>query len=331
MDSRKRVLAGLLIFLLLPLPAGTWGHEGHTLINEVAARKIPREMPGFFRKARKLIVHLGYEPDRWRDVREVSLRDAQAPDHFIDFELLADVPELPRERYAFYKLLDEKRAANAGAPVPGKPEGLTPEGVGLQPYATMEVYERLRAAFREYRKLKAEQKRTREVEQKVVFYAGWLGHYVADGSNPMHTTIHHHGWVGENPNLYTTDSRIHWAFESAYVAANLKATDFESLVQAPLRLSDPFGDYVKYLRESNQLVEPFYRLERTGAFAGPGTPEGHDFTRRRLAAGSQMLLNLWYTAWRESVELPEPPPYTPRTPATPPTVPMAPPPGTAKP
>lgn len=319
------------MFWLMPLPAGSWGYEGHTLVNEVAARKIPSDMPRFFRKGRKLIAHLGYEPDRWRDVREVSLRDAQAPDHFIDLELLADVPELPRDRYAFYKLVYDKRAANAGAPVPGKPEGFLPEGVGLQPYATMEVYERLRAAFREYRALQQEKKRTAEVEKKAVFYAGWLGHYVADGAQPLHTTIHHHGWIGENPNRYTTDTRIHSAFETTYVAANLKAQDFENFVQAPVRLSDPFADYVKYLRESNQLVEPFYRLERTGAFAGAGTPEGRDFTSRRLAAGSQMLLNLWYTAWRESVELPTPPPYAPRTPATPPTVPLAPPPAPATP
>lgn len=344
MGSLKRVLAVFLMFSLIPLPAGSWGYEGHTLVNQVAASKIPSDMPRFFRKGRKLIAYLGYEPDRWRDAREVSLRDAQGPDHFIDFELLADVSELPRERYSFYKLLYEKRAAalaSSAAQPDGKslvgklpdsksPDGklndLLPEGVGLQPYATMEVYERLRAAFREYRALQQEKKPTQEVEKKILFYAGWLGHYVADGAQPLHTTIHHHGWIGENPNRYTTDGRIHSAFESAYVAANLKVQDFQDLVQAPVRLSDPFADYVKYLRESNQLVEPFYRLERTGAFAGPGTPEGHDFTRRRLAAGSQMLLNLWYTAWRESLELPVPPPYAPRANPTPPTVPMAPPP-----
>ncbi len=331
MDPRKSALAAFLALLLMPLPGGSWGHEGHTLISQVAAEKAPREMPGFFRKEKTQLTYLGYEPDRWRDAREVSLRDAQGPDHFIDLELLADVAELPRERYSFYRLLNEKRAAalpRVEAADPARPDDFLPEGVGLQPYITMEVYERLRAAFREYRELQKEKKRTREVERKIIFYAGWLGHYVADGSQPLHTTIHHHGWVGENPNRYTTDGAIHWAFESEYVAANLKAQDFEDLVQAPVRLPDPFADYVKYLRESQQLVEPFYRLERTGAFAGPGTPEGREFTRRRLAAGSQMLLNLWYTAWRESVELPVPPPYAPRTPSTPPTVPMAPPPGT---
>jgi hypothetical protein len=202
--------------------------------------------------------------------------------------------------------------------------------VGVQPYATMEVYERLRAAFREYRELKKENKRTAEVEKKAVFYGGWLGHYVADGAQPMHATIHHHGWVGENPGEYTTDGQIHYRFESVYVAANLKASDFQDLVQAPTRLADPFADYVKYLKESNQQIEELYKLEKTGAFAGPGTAAGKEFTRRCLARGSQMLLNLWYTAWLQSGD-----PAPPRQPfdrdgGPPPKYPLAPPPGTQR-
>ncbi|MGH6631281.1 MAG: hypothetical protein ACREB3_16255, partial [Burkholderiales bacterium] len=216
--------------------------------------------------------------------------------------------------------------ANPATKAEDKSDDLLPEGIGLQPYITMEVYERLRAAFREYRALKQENKRTTEVEKKVVFYAGWLGHYVADGGQPMHTSIHHHGWVGENPNQYTTDGKIHSQFESVYVAANLKASDFQDLVQAPVRLADPFADYVKYLRESNQQIEELYRLEKTGAFAGPGTPTGHEFTRRCLARGSQMLLNLWYTTWLQSADPAPPRPAAAPDTAPSPKFPMAPPP-----
>ncbi|MGH9508776.1 MAG: nuclease [Terriglobales bacterium] len=333
MNYCKRCVALLLIALLVPVSVWGWGFEGHIWVNQVAASKVPREMPAFFRKEKKLISYLGYEPDRWRDSREVSLRNAQAPDHYIDFELITDIAELPRERYDFYRLLYEKRAAALATPAgkaageaSAKSDDLLPEGVGLQPYITMEVYERLRAAFREYRALKLENKPAREVEKKAVFYAGWLGHYVADGSQPMHTSIHHHGWVGENPNQYTTDGKIHAQFESVYVAAKLKAGDFQDLVQAPVRLADPFADYVKYLRESNGQIEEFYKLEKTGAFAGPGTPAGHEYTRRCLARGSQMLLNLWYTAWLQSAD-----PAPPRAPfdrdsGPPPKYPMAPPP-----
>ena len=133
-----------------------------------------------------------------------------------------------------------------------------------------------------------------------MFYAAWLGHYVADGSQPLHTTIHYNGWVGPNPKGYTTQHVIHAQFESAYVVQNITARDFANFVRPPNRIADPFGTYVKYLRDSNRLVENVYALEKVGGFNGKGSPEAFEFTTHRLAAGAQMLLNLWYTAWLES-------------------------------
>ena len=169
-----------------------------------------------------------------------------------------------------------------------------------QPYITMEVYGRLKAAFREYRQLKAAHKPTASVEQAIIFYAGWLGHYVADGSQPLHTTIQYNGWVGANPNGYTTQHEIHAQFETVYVAANITASNFVGFVHAPEQLDDPFARYIVYLKHSNVLVENVYALEKAGGFRDKGSPEAFDFTTHRLAAGSQMLLDLWYTAWIES-------------------------------
>ena len=47
-------------------------------------------------------------------------------------------------------------------------------------------------------------------------------------------------------------------------------------------------------------MENVYAIEKAGGFAGKGSPPAFNFTTHRLAAGSQMLLNLWYTAWIES-------------------------------
>ena len=71
-------------------------------------------------------------------------------------------------------------------------------------------------------------------------------------------------------------------------------------MKSPERLDDPFARYVAYLRQSNGLVEKVYELEKAGGFTGKGSPEAFEFTTHRLAAGSQMLLDLWYTAWLES-------------------------------
>ena len=310
MKTRRsgRGLVGLgltALVLLQSVGAGAWGNEGHTYINRVAAEKIPATMPRFLRRAVVEIAYLGPEPDRWRSPSEFALKNAQEPDHFIDLERVSWLDPLPQGRYEFYRKLYEKRAAT---PSTDHPDDYLPERVGLQPYITMEVYGRLKAAFREYRQRQAAHQPTRAVEQAIVFYAGWLGHYVGDGSQPLHTTIQYNGWVGPNPNGYTTEHKIHAQFESAYVAANITAKDFAGLVKAPERLDDPFARYVAYLRQSNTLVENVYALEKAGGFTGKGSPAAFDFTTHRLAAASQMLLDLWYTAWLESaVPVPEHP------------------------
>ena len=74
------------------------------------------------------------------------------------------------------------------------------------------------------------------------------------------------------------------------------------MVKAPERLDDPFAGYLAYLRDSHNLVENVYTLDKLGGFTGKGSPEAFDFTTHRLAAASQMLLDLWYTAWVESAQ-----------------------------
>ena len=285
--------------------AAAWGNEGHVAVNRVAAQKIPASMPHFLRLAVGEIGYLGPEPDRWRSPTEFALKNAQEPDHFIDLERVTWLDPLPPGRYEFYRKLYEKRASILAQPDSDsgkseRPDDYLPERVGLQPYITMEVYGRLKAAFREYRQRMASHQPTQAVQQAIIFYAGWLGHYVADGSQPLHTTVQYNGWVGPNPNGYTTEHHIHSQFESTYVAANITAKDFAGLVKSPERLDDPFARYVAYLKQSNGLVENVYALEKDGGFTGKGSPAAFEFTTHRLSAGSQMFLDLWYTAWLES-------------------------------
>lgn len=281
--------------------AGAWGDIGHMLINRAAAEKVPASMPQFLKQAAARIEYLGPEPDRWRNPIEASLKNAQEPDHFIDLERVADIPQLPPGRYDFYRLLYAKKLASKD-----HSDDYMPDKVGLQPYITTEIYQRMVVAFREYRRLQKENKPTGGVEQNIIFYAGWLGHYVGDGANPMHTTIQYNGWVGDNPNGYTTAKNVHYEFESGFVQRIQQQLTITDLVKEPVRLQHPFEDYVAYLRASNGMVEKSYQLEKAGGFKETGTPEGREFVRQRLAAGAQMLLNLWYTAWEESaVPLPE--------------------------
>ena len=285
----------LLILVSLLQPAWPWGNEGHSAINRVAAEKLPPDVPAFLRNAADQLAYIAPEPDRWRQPSELALKRSQEPEHYINLEAVQGM-DLPPDRFSFYHALDARRRET-----PGHPEDLLPERVGLQPYVTIEVYERLVVAFREYRRALLEHANPAYAEADAIFYAGWLGHYVGDGANPLHTSIHYNGWIGANPKGYTTSNTVHWKMEGIFVAANPKVLQFADLVPAqPQQLSQPFQDYLQYLWNSHQFVEEAYQLEKAGGFDGEGTAASSQFIRQRLAAGATMLRNMWYSAWLQS-------------------------------
>jgi hypothetical protein len=282
---------------LQPEPAFAWGNEGHRMINRLAATTLPESVPGFLRSGAAVaeIEYLGPEPDRWRSRAEPELSAAQAPEHFIDLEPADALGPLPRNRLDF-----EAKAFAAGQ---------RPEKIGLQPWEATEVWERLKAALREYRAEAAAGKSTKEVEAAAIFYAGWLGHYVGDASQPLHTTIQYNGWTGPNPNGYTTEHQIHWQFEGPFVAANEHEADVRAKMTEPKVIDgDIFDNYVKYIRQTSTFVEKVYQLEKAGGFVGAGSAESREFTAVRLAAGASMLRDMILTAWVDSAQ-PVPDPY----------------------
>jgi len=300
--------AGLVCVFVQSPAAFAWGNHGHRLANKLAASSLPADVPAFLRSPEAVaeIEYLGPEPDRWRSPAEPELVAAQAPEHFIDMELADALGPLSHRRLDF-----EAKVFAAGQ---------RPEKIGLQPWVTDEVWERLKSAMREYRKLTAAKPDAKTgvnpdihaVEQAVLFYAGWLGHYVGDGSQPLHTTIQYNGWVGANPNGYTTEHKIHWQFEGPFVDANIHEAEVQAkMTPAKAIDGDIFDAYVAYLRNTKTYTEKVYQLEKAGGFAGAGTAESRAFTAERLAAGASMLRDMIYTAWVESAK-PVNDPYAPK-------------------
>ncbi len=80
--------------------------------------------------------------------------------------------------------------------------------------------------------------------------------------------------------------------------AQIKPEDFSGLVRTATKVEDPFADIMKYLMDSYNHVPKLYQMEKTVRWdANNRDPESKKFVAERLAAGSQMLANLWYTAW----------------------------------
>lgn len=304
MRSLHRKTHWMLLWLLMARATTVslaWGPEGHIFINRVAVEHIPSSMPAFTKSDPALIEYLANEPDRWF---EPILSAAQSPDHFIDLERVEFLKDFPRSRFEFIRALYAQRLKLLLEDKTREADDLLPEHVGFQPYAASEVYERLVVAFRQYRAAVANNQPTAQPEKAVLFYMGWLGHYVGDAANPLHTTINYNGWLAQNPRGFTTDRRTHFLFEGQFVHDNLTPADFEKRVKAPVVIQDVFADYLGYLKNSFRLVVPLYELEKEGGFTGKITAQSKEFVASRLSAAAQKLVDLWYTAWLASAEMP---------------------------
>jgi hypothetical protein len=284
-------LAGAAL-LLRPTPGDAWGEFGHRLVGATAAAALPPEMPAFFRGAAAQLAYLNPEPDRWRERAEreldPALDAATSPEHFIDTELI------PADRLAG-ALAAPSRFAYADTL---RALGLDPSTVGLLPFRIVELTQQLRTDFRRWRTAPDTTTR-RFIEARIVDDAGILGHYVADGSNPTHTSKHFNGWVGDNPSGYTTDRTFHSRFESAFVQAQVTPAAVAPLVAHTPQTYEALRPAVlDYLRRSNAELTRLYGLEKTSSFTAANANPAHArFAAERLAAGATMLRDLWWTAW----------------------------------
>ena len=321
MKFRPLLLAVGFTAALLPA-LRAWDYEGHRLVNQVALAALPPDFPAFVHSPQdaERIAFLAGEPDRWRNDPSLPLQQANGMNHYLDMEEIPeaglDLAKLPSFRYDFAVQFAAGRAAHAGSfpPVdPAKDTDHSREWCGFLPWTITEQFAKLRSAF-SYLKAYEQLGRPSEVEnarQNIVYIMGVMGHYVGDGSQPLHTTIHHHGWVGPNPNHYTTWPGIHAWIDGGFIAkakvglAELKPriTEATPLALAPQSDGrDPmFVAAMDYLTATNRQVEPLYQLEQAGKLGHheqPITPEGRDFIDGQIVSGGEMLARIWVTAYR---------------------------------
>ena len=216
----RTLLAVLFVVALLCLSSAVrvdaWGPTAHRVISRVAVNRLPDDVPGFVKRQIDWIGVRSVTPDSWRGASEPFVKIDEDPNHGWFMEQFAFMTTIPRSRYEFVlALYDEyKRLEHTD---PDRAALMNVRWTGTLPYAAVETYERLKVAFRAWREAQRQRQDTAFIELDAAFYVGWLSHYVADGAMPLHTSIHHDGWSGDNPKRYTRDGSIHLRFESAYV------------------------------------------------------------------------------------------------------------------
>jgi len=124
---------------------------------------------------------------------------------------------------------------------------------------------------------------------------------VADASNPLHTSIHHNGWAGDNPLGYDTGDDTHHRVEGVYVRTHLTLEDVLPHVGPPTVYPDMREAIWRYLATSHALVEQLYQIDKAARFDEHTTADANSvFITGRLGAGATMLRDLWWSAWRTS-------------------------------
>ncbi len=307
-------------------PLLAWNYEGHRMVNELALASLPDEFPRFVREPANAerIVFLSGEPDRWRNNPELPIKHYNGLDHYLDAEQLAaaglNADTVSDLRYTFAVDFAQGRLAhpnNFPEIDAEKNSDHTKEWPGFLPWAITEYYGKLKSAF-SYLKTFQKAGTPEEVanaQANVLYVMGVMGHYIGDGAQPLHTTIHHNGWAGDNPKRYTRWPGIHSWIDGGFIAkaeitteklmsqiATVQAFDLEK--QSDGR--DPiFVASMKYLMAQNAQVVPFYELEKEDRFKSARAtkdPVGREFIEGQLIRGGEMLGAIWLTAWTHATD-----------------------------
>jgi len=310
--KRIAIAAAALALVAVAAPAvqvDAWGNTGHRLIGVAAMRALPDDLPAFLKTPGAIadVGELAREPDRWKGAGQPHDRERDTA-HFIDLDDNGHVydqrgmtlAELPR-------LKSEYDAALTKA-------GLDVDDAGYLPYAMIDAWQNLGRDFAYWRVLNAAEARETNLERRAWYRAdrerrealilrdiGVMGHYVGDGSQPHHTTIHFNGWGDfPNPEGFTNSRQTHAAFEGAFTGRVARLDAIEAAMPTSnVEGFDPKARMVTYLTTTVDTVVPFYRLEKAGGFA-EGDARGAAFATERLGAGAGELRDWIVAAWRAS-------------------------------
>ncbi len=303
---RRVVCAWMVAALAMPAPA--WNSHGHRTVTYLAFDRLPPEAPSWLRESADTVAFLSNQADRWRGWRSPALGHEHKPDHFLNIETLAEfgltlrtLPPLRNEYLraaAVAKYADPQRVSPYDAA--DDPERAH-EFPGFLPHAILEQYVKLQATLNDVRVLEKLADPQREFQllaarQTAQVHMGMLSHFVGDAAQPLHTTRHYNGWVGDNPAGFTENNRFHAYIDGGVLAHH--GLNFDGLrAPAPLpalNAREPWDDILSYIERSHSRMIPLYELEKDGRLL---QAPGREFVAERLNDAGGMLGALIWNAY----------------------------------
>lgn len=243
-----------------------WGNVGHSLINRNSTRHFPQEMVGYQLWSEFLAQHASDA-----DYRKSS-DPTEGNKHFIDIDnyqefLSGNFPysiDTLISRYGWDYVWQQ----------------------GILPWATKYTFDSLTAALQ------------RKDWDRAKSIAADLGHYVADGHQPLHITRNYNG-------QFTGQRGIHSRYESQMINRFQGEITFSS--EAVVYVNEPIDFIFNYLFESYSYLDDLLRADSIAkSIAGNTDSELYyttlwnytdDFTKALFQKASNRLASLIYSAW----------------------------------
>jgi len=257
-----------LFFALIFTPGSvwSWGWMCHRWVNEQAFGYLPAEMTGFGRWARVVVAHSSDADHR------KTMDPLESPRHWIDID---NFPEFYQGRLSHD--LDSLKARHG--------HRMDVYGNGVVPWAIAGVTETMAVAM------------AAADWGEAILLAADLGHYVADCHQPLHTTKNYDGQLSGNEG-------IHLRYEIDMIRRNLDQLRVNcaevTYVENPL-------EYIFATIEGTWLyVDSILAADRQARSEDPAYGDDYyrilwqrtnQFTTKQLSRATQVLANLWYTAW----------------------------------
>lgn len=291
--------------------AHAWDEEGHVVVTRLAFQALPTSMPAWIRtpEVQARLEYLSAEPDRWRGVNSIQVDHINKPDHYIDLEMLEPygmtIDTMPRLRRQFTDALTEFRLKH---PEVAKDYDASrdPEYVyrvpGLLPYSIAELHWKVVSSWSTLKTMEANRSAVtddmiRNARENIVYHMGILSHFVGDGAQPLHLTIHHNGWVGDNPRGFGTSKRFHSYIDGGVLVRHGFNRDHlpgPAKPPAKVRHDLYWEDMATYLKAGHAQMVPLYEMEKSGDLQ---KEPGKALIRDRLVEGGSMLAGMWVCAW----------------------------------
>jgi len=289
-QMKLKIFKSLFIFLLITGSVSlvfAWGQWGHKHISRAAVFSLPAPMQVFFYNHIDFITEGAVVPD----LRRALIGDKnESPRHFIDVEDF----KIPLD--SFPKTSDEAFKKFGAASL---------NKTGYVPWYIQTLTEKLTNAFKKRNK------------SEILFLAADLSHYIADASQPLHTSSNYDGQLTGQKGVHALwESRIPQMFGSAYDFKTAPAKYIKDIPAKTLEIIEQSHALVDtILAKDKEVRERFtkdnmYKKDSSGKLVMfYNSPVYSDeYAREFNAALDGMIENqlrisiynvacFWYTAW----------------------------------